>query len=183
MGIWRRLKYLLPSYRRAEERDMQEEFDALAAIADRRQLGNLTLAAENARAQWGWTWLSSLAGDFRYAFRVLARRPSFSLVAVLSLGLGIGANAAIFSLVDALLLRTLPVREPGSLVTFGNYVHSYYTFQQFRANSGELLSGMFATTGAWARDVDSGGGPQRGYVEVVSGDYFPLLGVPAILGR
>src|SRR5215813_6319433 len=183
MSIWRRLTYLVPSYRRAEERDMREEFDALAAIAGLRSLGNLTLAAENARAQWGWTRLSSLGGDFRYALRVLARRPSFSLVAVLSLGLGIGANAAIFSLVDALLLRALPVRDPGSLVTFDNHVHSYYTFQQFRANSGNLLSGMLATTGAWARDIDSGGGAQRGYVEVVSGDYFPVLGVPALLGR
>jgi predicted permease len=183
MSMWRRLRYLLPFYRRAEERDMQEEFDALTAIAGGLELGNLTLAAENARAEWGWTWLSSVLADFRYAFRVLSRRPSFTAVAVLSLGLGIGANAAIFSLVDALLLRALPVSEPDRLVSFGTSVYSYYTFQRFKENSGNQLSGMLATTGAAAREIDTGSGAQRAYVELVTGDYFPLLGVSAILGR
>ena len=72
---------------------MQEELAALEEIAGRRELGNLTLAAENARAVWGWEWLQSLVRDARYAVRVLARQPSFAVVAVLSLGLGIGANA------------------------------------------------------------------------------------------
>ena len=88
---------------------MQEELAALEEIAGRRELGNLTLAAENARAVWGWEWLQSLVRDARYAVRVLARQPSFAVVAVLSLGLGIGANAAIYSLMDTLLWRQLPV--------------------------------------------------------------------------
>lgn len=68
------------------ERDMQEELKALEAIAGRKDLGNLTLAAENARAVWRWRWLDGLIADLRYALRVLVRQPSFTAVAVLSLG-------------------------------------------------------------------------------------------------
>jgi len=56
---------------------MQEELSALTGIAGKRELGNLTLAAENARTEWGWTWLDSIIADVRYSFRVLARRSSF----------------------------------------------------------------------------------------------------------
>jgi len=184
MTIWRRLKYLLPFYRRAEEREIQEELESLAEIAGRRELGNLTLAAENARAAWGWGWLEGVLGDLRYALRILARRPSFSVVAVVSLGLAIGANAAIFSLIDTLLLRVLPVHEPERLVSFqGGYSFSYFRFERFGANSQHVLTGILATTGAEARDLDAGGEPKRGYAELVSGNYFELLGVPARLGR
>ena len=114
----KRLRYLMAGIPAAEEREMQEELAALEAIAGRRELGNLTLAAENARAVWGWEWLQSLVRDARYALRVLARQPSFAVVAVVSLGLGIGANAAIYSLMDTLLWRQLPVREPERLVRY-----------------------------------------------------------------
>jgi putative ABC transport system permease protein len=106
------LQYLLPGRRAAEEREMRAEFEALREFADARDLGNLTLAAENARAVWGWAWLESLAADVRYAVRVLWREPSFTAVAVLSLALGIGANAAIYSLIDRVLWRQLPVADP-----------------------------------------------------------------------
>jgi hypothetical protein len=129
----KRLKYLLPWYRRAEEREMQAELAALESIAGRRELGNLTLAAENARAVWGWSWLEGLLRDARYAVRVLARQPSFTVVAVLSLGLGIGANAAIFSLIDTLLWRQLPVREPERLVRLGDGSFSHFAFTQYAA--------------------------------------------------
>ena len=131
MSVWRKLKYLLPSYRRAEERDMQEELESLAAIAGPRELGNLTLAAENARGVWGWAWLEGIVADVRYALRVLARRPSFTAVAVVSLALAIGANAAIFSLMDALLWRDLPVREPERLVLLERYSLSYLAYSRF----------------------------------------------------
>src|SRR5712692_11235330 len=116
MSAWRKLKYLLPSYRRAQERDMQEELESLAAIAEPRELGNLTRAAEEARAVWGWTWLEQLWRDVRYALRTMRHSPGFTATAVLSLALGIGANTAIFSLIDALMLRWLPVRDPRELV-------------------------------------------------------------------
>src|SRR5215469_12945419 len=103
MTFWKRLKYLLPSYRRAQERDMSEELESLAAIAEAGELGNLTRAAEEARRAWGWTWLEQWYRDVQYAFRSMRHNPGFTTTAVLSLALGIGANTAIFSLIDALL--------------------------------------------------------------------------------
>jgi predicted permease len=168
--------------RQDRERDMQEELKALEAIAGRKNLGNLALAAENARAVWRWGWLDGLIADLRYGLRVLARQPSFAAVAVLSLGLGIGADAAIFSLMDTLLWRQLPVRQPERLVTFDCCV-SYPTFQQFQARSKATLESVLATAGAQTRDLDTGGGPQAGMVELVSGNYFGALGVGSALGR
>src|SRR5438132_7261090 len=116
MSVWRKLNYLLPSYRRAQERDMREELESLAAIAEPRELGNVTRAAEEARAVWSWTWLEQLYRDVQYALRTMRHSPGFTSTAVLSLALGIGANTALFSLIDALLLRWLPVRDPQELV-------------------------------------------------------------------
>jgi hypothetical protein len=65
MMLWKRLGYLLPWRRRAAERDMQEELRSIAAMADRGELGNLTIAAEDARAEWGWTRLEQTAQDLR----------------------------------------------------------------------------------------------------------------------
>src|SRR5215831_2801004 len=117
---WKRLQYLLPSRRRQEEREIQEELAALAEMADPGELGNLTLAAENARETWGWTWLESIVADVRYALRTLRRQPGFVAAAAVSLALGIGANTAIFSFADALLLRPLPVVRPSEVLTIGN---------------------------------------------------------------
>jgi hypothetical protein len=92
-----RLKHLSPAWRRRQEREMREELDALAAIAGSKELGNLTLAIEDARATWGWTWLDAIFVDVRYSLRTLRKQPAFISVAVLSLALAIGANSAIFS--------------------------------------------------------------------------------------
>jgi predicted permease len=183
MSAWRKLKYLLPSYRHAEERDMQEELESLAAIAGPRELGNLTLAAENARGVWGWAWLEGIVADVRYALRVLARRPSFTAQAVVSLALAIGANAAIFSLMDALLWRNLPVREPERLVLLDRYSLSYLAYSRFAQNGGSVMEGVFAWYSDASRRLDTGGGAQRGTVALVSGSYFPTLGLRTQLGR
>src|SRR5258708_6121367 len=112
MNFWRRLKYLLPFYRQAQERDMKEEVESLSAMTQPGELGNLTRAAEDARAAWTWIWLEQLPRDVQYAFRTMRHNPGFTTTAVLSLALGIGANTAIFSMIDALMLRWLPVHDP-----------------------------------------------------------------------
>ena len=120
---WQKLKYLLPSVRRQYEQEMREELEALAALAGSRELGNLTLAAEDARAVWGWTWLSSLVADIRYAVRTLLRQPGFLMAAALTLALGVGANTTIYSVMNATILRPLPFADASRLVlvwkTFG----------------------------------------------------------------
>lgn len=86
-----------------------------ARRAARRELGNIVLLRENTRAMWGWTVVEQLAQDVRYAFRTMASNRLFTLLAVSSLALGIGANTAIYSFMDSLLLRSLPVSDPESL--------------------------------------------------------------------
>ncbi|HEV3199591.1 MAG TPA: ABC transporter permease [Bryobacteraceae bacterium] len=179
----RKWRYLIPHFRLTEEREMQEELAALTEIAGRRELGNLTVAAENARAVWGWAWLESVLADIRYAIRTLRRQPSFTFVAVVSLALGIGANAAIFSLMDALLWRDLPVRDPESLVKFGRSSRSYLAYTRFAEHADSVMDSVIASSGAITRHLDNGAGPERGQVEFASGNLFESLGVRADIGR
>ncbi|HTS74599.1 MAG TPA: ABC transporter permease [Bryobacteraceae bacterium] len=95
---------------------LSEEAEDRGMDAARRELGNLGLIQEDTRAEWGWTWFDQLAQDVRYAVRTMLRNPAFTLLAALSLALGIGANTAIYSFMDALLFRDLPVADPRSLV-------------------------------------------------------------------
>jgi predicted permease len=184
MSFWRKLRWLSPAWRRAQERDMQEELDSLAAIASRRELGNLTLAAENARAAWGWRWLDGLLADARYAWRVLARQPSFTLVAVASLALGIGANAAIFSLMDTVLWRNLPVSDPARLVRFNQGSSlCYLAYARYAEQGGRVMESVFGESGSFTLPMDAGGGPQKGSLYLVTGNYFEALGVSALVGR
>jgi len=162
---------------------MQEELKALTEIAGKQELGNVTLAAENARMVWGWTWLEGLLADIRYAIRSLRRQPSFTIVAVGSLALGIGANAAIFSLMDSLLWRDLPVRDPDRLVTFVNSSRSYFGYKRFAENAGKVMESIVAVSGGMARSLDNGGGPERGQVQLVSGSFFGVMGVSMEIGR
>jgi predicted permease len=87
-----------------------------AASAAHRDLGNVTLLREDARVLWSWTLLEQLAQDLRYGVRGMVRNRTFTLLAAVSLALGIGANTAIYSFMDSILLRSLPVADPASLV-------------------------------------------------------------------
>jgi putative ABC transport system permease protein len=139
---------------------------------------------------WAQAALESVGCDLRLAARTLRRAPGFTLSAVLTLALGIGANAAIFSLVDAVLLHLLPVAEPDHLVTFGKQYPQdnltttgflYTEFQAFREQA-RSFSGIAAEG---ARMVWLGGdeGTRRASVHFVSSDYFQVLGLQARLCR
>src|SRR5437773_3660854 len=90
-----------------------------AESAARREFGNVTLMEENARDVWRWPSIENLLHDLRYGFRILRNNPGFSVVAILTLALGIGANTAIFSVVYAALMRPLPYWQPNLLITLG----------------------------------------------------------------
>src|SRR5271154_4439076 len=99
----------------AEEKREQGLAEQAARSAARRELGNLARLREDTRSAWGWTMLEQFGQDLRYALRTMSASKSFSLLAILTLALGIGANTAIYSFMDSILLRSLPVSDPESL--------------------------------------------------------------------
>ncbi|HEY0284725.1 MAG TPA: ABC transporter permease [Vicinamibacterales bacterium] len=119
--------------------------------------------------------------DLRYAFRTLLKNPGFTIVAVLTLALGIGATAAIFSLFDAVVLKSLPVHNPDELLIVN--VGHYRAYQAFRQET-DLFSDVLASGGIEELDATIDGGvSEKARVSLVSASYFSTLGVPAAMGR
>ncbi len=133
--------------------------------------------------------MERLVRDLRYAVRRLAKKPAFTAIAVISLAIGIGANTAIFSLVNALILRDLPLERPEELVEvyrgvagFSHATFSFPDIEDVRRETGEVFAEVAASRLAFVQtDVDGGVEVRPG--ELVSGNYFTMLGVPAHLGR
>lgn len=226
--FFRRLRWLVQ--RRHKEAELREELEfhlaeeaaereaagfspQEARRAARRELGNLLLVQEDTRAAWGWTVAEQFGQDLRYAFRTLGANRLFTVLAVASLALGIGANTAIYSFMDAILLRALPVSHPQSLVvlnwrartTRGDFVmHAmsgstwkdenswdasgifpYPVFEMLRQND-SVFSSVFAHFRYWkARKMNV---VIRGQADIqsawsVSGGYFGGLGVAPAAGR
>src|SRR5687768_4798153 len=148
---------------------------------------------EALRDQRGLPWLDDLGRDLRYGLRTLARSRGFTATALISLALGIGANAGIFSLLDQVLLRPLPVEEPGRLVQInwlGNKVGSNYgtgdtlsyPFCRELEQQVDIFDGILCRHPAEV-NLSTGGEHQAARAEIVSGSYFSVLGVRPHLGR
>ncbi len=133
--MWRRLQTLFRRERFAKELDKEIQFHLDAQIAEyvaagmnpeearraaMKAFGSGTVVKEDAWETWGWTWLEQIGQDARYALRQLRKTSGFTATAVLTLALGIGANAAIFTLVNAVLMKNLPVTDPKTLIRLGN---------------------------------------------------------------
>lgn len=181
----------------------QEYIDAgysaeAARTAARRSFGNAASLRESSYRSWGWSWLESLMSDLRYGARSMFRSPALTLVALLSLALGIGANTAIFSFLDAVMLRSLPIREPKQLVILGEGqengqtdrygstdLYSYPFFRQLQQRN-EVFSDVAAILSMSNEAhgmVDGRDEMDLIHMQTVSGSYFPTLGVRAEMGR
>ena len=153
-----------------------------ASYASRRALGNVTLAREDARSVWIWPWLDSVRMDTGYAVRSMRRNPGFSAAVILVTALGIGATTSVYGLVDALILKPLPVRSPDRLVYFGSPSFSYPIFQEVRRRGADIFSSFFA----WnleSVNVDWNGQLEPAEVLMASGDFYATLGINAAVGR
>src|SRR5258708_6122080 len=161
-----------------------------------RDMDGIEQRKEQCRDARGVGWVEDLVGDLRYAVRTLRRSPSFTPSVVFSLALGIGANTAMFSVMDGLMLRMLPVRDPEQLVRiqgaqYKEFLKAYVTFERFpRAmyehfrDHNEVFADTFAFHALPRPEIAMDGRTESfGQVQLVSGNFFPALGVSAIVGR
>src|SRR5512132_995011 len=151
----------------------------------RRRFGNFGTLKESTRERDVVAWIESLVADLRYALRALRAAPAFAAVAVLSLGLGIGANTAIFTLLNTVMLKSLPVSHPEELVLVrrGENGSSFTNplWEQIRDRQ-DVFSGVAAYSSN-TFNLASGGEARPVAANWVSGDFFPMLGVRPVLGR
>lgn len=198
LAVWRRKESDLEEEIRFH---ISEEADELAAggldpqeaaWAARRDFGNVGVIREATREVWGWGFAERLGQDLRYAVRTMRRYPGFSIVTVVTLALGIGANTAVFSLVNSLFLRPMPAKDPERLVVMAitdplqpgpgpSFGWSYPMWSQIRQRP-QLFDGAFAYF--YSRFNLAAGG-ETAFVDGLwaSGSFFDTLGVSAALGR
>ncbi|HVH87535.1 MAG TPA: ABC transporter permease, partial [Terriglobales bacterium] len=155
---------------------------AEASAAANREFGNAALIEERGRETWHWMSLEDFLSDLRYGARALRKNPGFTLVAVLTLALGIGANSAMFSLVNAVLLRPLPFAQPDRLVSLSE--HNWYPQGGFVAMRTTLQTMDVASYLPGVEfNLTGQGEAERLTGTRVSANFFSLLGVQAELGR
>jgi putative ABC transport system permease protein len=148
----------------------------------RLEFGGLEQVKEDCRDARGTRWLEDIAQDLRYGLRLLRQSPGFTVIAVASLALGIGANSAIFALVDGVILKTLPVRDPGRLVLLDDGSWTNPIWEQIRDRQLQFSDGA-AAWGDARFDLSAGGTTEFAEGLWTSGSFFEMLGVPAVLGR
>jgi macrolide transport system ATP-binding/permease protein len=172
-----------------------------AQYAAKRAFGNTTLVREDVRRAWGGIWLEDFLKDVRHTLRSLRTSPGFTATAVLSLAVGIGANTAIFTIMNAVLLKSLPVRDPQGLLVLGpargsgsgsgipgDGLFSLYSYDLYKhLQSTHVMRELCAVqstgeTGVSIRRANAAL-PEPGQARLVSGNYFDVLGVKTALGR
>jgi putative ABC transport system permease protein len=160
-----------------------------AHYAALRRFGNVTLAQERSREMWGWTWAEALWQDLRYGLRMLCKNPGFTAVAVVTLALGIGANTAVFTVIEAVLLKPLPYPDPGRVVWVTEFMpqSGRDTVLTPEYAAWGKVQNIFDQFGAYeiTRGINLTGGarPERIMAGHVTPSFFPALGVTPTLGR
>jgi predicted permease len=159
-----------------------------ANYAALRAFGNPTLIREQTRATWSWSWLESLATDLRYGIRGMFRNPGSTIFAILIVGLGIGGASTVFSVVNALLLRPLPFRDPQQLVWISNgdtYTTQAEHFADLREQNQSFsdLAGWFSFYNSGDEELTGSGEPERITSIPVTWNLFSMLGVDPAIGR
>jgi hypothetical protein len=223
--LWLRLQTLFRRNRNSQQLDDEIQFHLEQQIAENiargmsreearyaamRTFGNPTFLKEETRDTWGWTWLEQIIQDLRYAARMLRKSPGFTAVAVLTLAFGIGANTAIFSLIDVILLRPLPIHDSDRVVVLQWRAHkepktnaygefgfchtdakateragcsfSYPFFEQVHSQT-QIFSTVTAFAASPNLHLDRNGERTKITAPFVSGEFFRTLGVRAKLGR
>jgi predicted permease len=152
------------------------------------RFGNMTLKSEDARSTWVARWISDLIQDLRYTFRGMQRNAGFAVFMILIAGLGIGASSTIFNVVNALLLRPLPFRDPGRLVWMSNgndatstQTEHYADLRDLNGSFSELQG--FADWGVGNRQLTGAGEPERLTSVPATANFFGMLGVQPEIGR
>ncbi|HTV55224.1 MAG TPA: permease prefix domain 1-containing protein, partial [Terriglobia bacterium] len=213
--VWRRLTFF---FRRGQfQRELREEMDehvrmkqkdltgdgmppGEARNAASREFGNALLLRERSRDAWGLAWLETLVQDLRYCLRQLRRSPGFAVVVALTLAMGIGANTAIFSLIDTVMLETLPVTKPQQLVLLkwvsqkrpsmmkvqsgyengdatGREISPSFAYPSFRTfgTQNRVFSSLFGFNPLGKANVSTDGQANLATAELVTGNYFSSL--------
>src|SRR5262245_16751171 len=203
---WRWKYWMDPFRRRQLNQNLDEEINAHVSLevqrrvelgespdeartAALREMRGIAFVKEATRDAWAWGTYERLAQDLRYAVRTLRKSPVFTGIAILSLALGIGANTAIFTMINAVLLQTLPVDNPEQLVLLTSYQRdglvgnfAYPDYQQLREGS-RVFSGLLAASRPTPANAGVKNELERVLVQNVSGNYFSVLGVRPLIGR
>jgi predicted permease len=169
--------------------EMSEEERSEARYAANRAFGNGMAMSERGREAWGWRWLEDFVGDLKFGARMLRKNPGFAATAILTLALGIGANTAIFSVVNAVLLQPLPYRDPGRLVWADEYnprMNDYAVpspeFTNWAQNNHSFES-IGALGHGGPMNLTQVGAPEQVLTGLVTPSLLEILGVRPALGR
>ncbi len=192
MEFFRRLHYLLHWRQRSQELESDMDFHReMMAQQDRKSFGNALRLRETAHEAWGWSWLERWAHDLRYAARQMRRKFGFSLTVVVTLALGIGANLAVFQLLQGLLFTQLPVARPAELYSLravkspfdAQWFYSYQAYERLRqatASQAPVIARSGMGSGVLqARDRFS----KETTLQMVSDNFFDVLGLSPAAGR